>query len=35
MQELIDHRPDDDEAMAYLHEHHAGLLPATLDETPA
>lgn len=34
LQELIDHRPDDDEAMAYLHEHHAGLLPATLDEAP-
>lgn len=35
LQDLIDHRPHDDEAMSYLHEHHAGLLPASLDDAPA
>lgn len=32
LQELVDHRPGDEEAIAYLHRHHQGLLPASLTD---
>lgn len=35
LQDLVGHRPGDEEALAYLREHHSGLLPASLEQEAA
>lgn len=32
LQELVEHRPSDEDAIAYLHRHHGGLLPPSLGD---